>query len=136
MTRFFLAAQTDKALLFLRLAFGLMMMVHGWAKLAGFAELSENFADPFGVGPGISVSLSIFAEFACSILLILGALTRLALIPLIINMLVVVIFVFGTAPWKSKELGAIYLVAYLTLMISGPGRLSLDHIFFGKKEAV
>lgn len=126
--------KTDEALLLLRLGFGLMMIVHGWAKVSGFSEMSSGFPDPLGFGSHASLSLAIVAEFVCSILVVGGVVMRLALVPLIINMLTVVFVVFANAPWKAKELGATYLVVYLVLFVAGPGRYSLDQLFFGKKD--
>lgn len=121
----------DLALLFLRLAFGLLMMVHGWSKLQGFSEMSGSFPDPIGVGSAVSLSLAIFAEFFCSILLILGFLTPLATIPLIITMLVAAFIAHADDPWSTKEKAVLFLAAYITLLVSGPGRYSLDHKLFG-----
>lgn len=125
---------SDQALLLLRLAFGLMMMNHGWSKFAGYSQMSEMFPDPFGVGSPISLALAIFAELGCSALLVLGLGTRPALIPLIVTMLVAIFYAHGADPWQKKELAVAYLAVYVTLMFSGPGRFSLDHVLVGRKE--
>ena len=62
----------NEGLLILRIAFGLMMMVHGWSKMQNWGAMSQQFADPFGIGSAPSLALAIFAEFFCSALLILG----------------------------------------------------------------
>ena len=78
----------DVALLILRLQLGILMLTHGFPKLMNYSERMDKFADPFGLGPAASLALVIFAEFFCSILLIVGFKVRLAVIPLIITMLV------------------------------------------------
>jgi putative oxidoreductase len=114
-------------ILVLRLAVGgLMLIQHGWSKLADFAEKKESFPDPIGLGSEISLGLAVFAEVGCSVLLIFGLLTRLASIPLLITMAVAVFLVHAADPLSAKELPILYLVTYLTLLIAGPGRYSAD----------
>jgi putative oxidoreductase len=122
----------DAAILLLRIAFGLMMMVHGWQKIQNFEQMSSSFADPFGIGPQPSLILAISAEFFCSILVLLGFLTPLALVPLMVTMLVAIFHAHGDDPWQKKELAVAYLSVYATLMVAGPGKYSLDHKLFNK----
>jgi len=126
--------KSDLALLLLRVSFGLMMMVHGWQKLGKFSQMSQTFADPFGLGPAPSLALAIFAEFFCSILLVVGFLTPLALAPLLVTMLVAIFYAHGADPWQKKELAVAYLSVYVTLMFSGAGRYSLDYLLFGSRR--
>lgn len=129
-----LTSKTDEALLLLRLAFGLMMMVHGWAKLSNFSEMAGGFPDPFGVGSSLSLSLAIGAELGCSLLLLVGLGTRLVLLPLLVTMLVAVFYAHAGDPWQKKELAFAYLMVYSSLLAAGPGRYSLDHRLFGAKS--
>ena len=76
----------DFGLLLFRLILGVFMLTHGWAKLSNFSEMSQGFPGMLGMSSSLSLSLIIFAEFFCSIALILGLLTRLAVIPLIIGL--------------------------------------------------
>ena len=116
------------ALLILRVAFGAFMMVHGYGKLQGVMAGGEiQFMDPFGLGQATSMYLTIFAEFFCSILLVFGFATRLATIPLIITMLVAVLIAHGQDPFEKKEMALHYLVVYLFLLITGPGKYSIDY---------
>ena len=78
----------DFVLMLLRVVFGALMMMHGYHKLLNIISGQVEFADPIGIGESLSLYLTVFAEFFCSILLILGLMTRLALIPLMITMLV------------------------------------------------
>lgn len=115
-------------LLILRLAFGVYMMVHGYGKLQGVMAGGEiQFMDPFGLGQATSMYLAIFAEFFCSIILIFGLATRLATIPLIITMLVAVFIAHGADPFEKKEMALHFLTVYVFLLISGPGRYSIDY---------
>ena len=118
-------------LLFLRVSMGgLMLGGHGLIKLQNFKKLAGSFPDPLGVGSFPSLILAIFAEFFCSVLLILGIGTRLATIPLIVTMLVAITVIHAKDPWQAKELAALYLSGYLTLLICGGGGFALDSVLW------
>ncbi len=123
-------------LLLLRVGIGVLMLVHGIGKIQGFAELSGTLPDPIGLGSRFSLIMAIGAEVGCSVLLILGAFTRLAAIPLAFTMIVALFIVHAADPWKVKELAAVFLLVYLSLVLTGPGRLSLDHWWFSKRGAI
>jgi putative oxidoreductase len=116
-------------LLVLRVGLGFLMMYqHGWDKLAGFAEKAAAFPDPLGFGPKTSLALAVFAEFFCSILLILGIGTRLATIPLIVTMSVAAFIVHADDPLQTKELALVYLTGFVALLIAGGGSWSLGAV--------
>jgi len=115
-------------LLLLRLFTGSFMLTHGLPKLRQFPEYAKRF--PAFVGSSsISLSLSIFAEVFCSGLIILGLFTRLAAIPLIINMGTAVFLAHGREPFAKKEIGLLYGIIFLVLLMLGAGLFSLDHLF-------
>ncbi|OGF13774.1 MAG: hypothetical protein A2W00_01210 [Candidatus Eisenbacteria bacterium RBG_16_71_46] len=116
-------------LLLLRIAAGSMLAFgHGWAKLASFSERASTFADPIGIGPAASLALAVFAEFFCPLAIILGLLTRLAVLPPIILLLVAGLLVHAHDPWRVKELAFIYLVPFAVLLFTGAGRFALDAV--------
>lgn len=120
------AGAFSTAVFILRIIVGALMLNHGYSKLIHFADMQPRFMNFLGLGSTVSLSMVIFAEFFCSVFLILGLFTRLATIPLIIAM--------GVALWKAHhfefftngEKAALYLGAYLTLLLVGPGKASLD----------
>ena len=107
-----------------------MFWQHGWPKLMSFSERLDDFADPFGLGPAFSLVLILIAEVLCALLVVLGLWTRVALIPLIIAMAVVVFMVKGDADFREKELAFLYLFAFIALLFTGSGRFSVDRIKF------
>jgi len=116
----------------LRVAIGVFMLTHGIPKFQKLMSGHIKFADPFGIGATPSLILAVFAEFACSILLILGLATRLAAIPLIITMLVVVFSVNAADPFAKKELPSIYFLIFFGFLLLGAGKYSIDHLIGGK----
>lgn len=124
----------DFGLLLLRLIIGSMMLLsHGGDKLVGFVDMAATFPDPLGVGSTASLAMTVFAEFFCSLAIIFGLLTRAAVIPLFITMLVAIFVIHGDDPWGKKEFAVLYLVPYLTLFFTGAGRYSLDNKLFSKR---
>ena len=133
----FLPTSTDLALLVLRLWFAVpLLTLHGWGKLIGFAERSGRFADPFGIGAPASMALAVFAEVFCSMLLVIGLATRFAAVACAITM--------GTAFWFAHgmrltgqgngELAFMYLGAFVTILLAGPGRFSVDATMGGGRR--
>jgi putative oxidoreductase len=114
------------ALFLLRAAAGAMMIPHGYDKLRHFSAYGPGFTDPFHIGGPLSLSLCIFAEFFCAILIVLGLFTRLASIPLIITMAVVVFYVFHGQIFGKAEHPSLYLAMFIAVLFAGPGKFSLD----------
>lgn len=119
----------DWILLVLRLMIGILMLVHGCQKISNYDTLVQSFPDPIGLGGSLSFHLAIFAEFACSLGVIFGFMFRLSLIPLIVTMIVATFVAMAPMGWAGQELPAMYLFIFLLLIVSGPGRYSLDHLF-------
>lgn len=123
---------THLSVLLLRLAAGGFMLTHGYPKLQRMLAGDFQFADPIGVGPEISLGLAVFAEFLCSLLLVLGLGTRLATIPLIVTMAVAAFIAHGADPFGRKEMALLYLVVYVVLLLTGSGKYSVDRLISGK----
>ena len=121
--------------LILRLSIAALMITHGLPKLSKLLAGGEiQFADPVGLGPAFSLCLAVFAEFFCSILIGIGLGTRLASIPLIITMIVAAFITHGPDPIGKKELALLYLLIYLTLLIVGSRKFSVDYLITKKNS--
>jgi len=119
-------ALADYGYLLVRVCFGLLLLKHGYPKVANFTEYAQHFSDPIGLGSHTSLLLAIFAEFICAICIVLGLFTRLASIPLVINFLVIFFIVHGSDPLGKKELVAAYLMLSLGTLLMGAGKISID----------
>ncbi len=120
--------KTDLALLVARIAVGAFMLTHGLPKLVLlFSGGQVQFPGLFGMSPELSLGLAVFAEVFCSLLVIAGFGTRLAVVPLISTMLVAVFYVHAADPFARKETAAIYLVFFSLLLLTGGGKYSVDY---------
>ena len=132
---FLLSKKIDCGLLVIRAFMGAdMLFSHGLSKLTAYDKMLHSFPDPIGLGHEASYILTVVAEFFCSGLLLLGLFTRVALIPLIINMAVIIFVVQMDAPWAKKESAWLFLIPYLTIFLTGPGKYSLDYLLFERNK--
>jgi putative oxidoreductase len=115
------------ALLVQRVVTGLLLLIgHGLPKISNFNSLAGSFYDPLRIGHRLSLILVILAELFCSMFIVLGLFTRIAAMVIVINLAVAVFITQHGAPLKSVELGSIFLTSVFTIMILGPGRVSVD----------
>src|SRR5438309_10243872 len=99
------------ATLVLRVGAGSLIMIrHGLDKLMHFAHMAPHFANPYHMGPTVSLAMVIFAELFCAAFVILGLFTRLACIPLIINLGTALFFAHHGDFYGQGELAGIYLI--------------------------
>lgn len=122
----------DLGLLVLRLVVGFFMLTHGWAKLSNFAEMSEQFPPMLGMSSKMGLTLIVFAEFFMSIALILGLFTRLAAVPLLIGLGVASFIAHAGDPFTARELSLLYFFLYVVIILTGPGKFSLDTLLYNK----
>lgn len=127
-------AQNSTALLMLRVNVGVLMAYHGYGKLINFAEYEPKFIEFLGLSKNISLGLVVFSELFCSVFLVFGLLTRLALIPLIITMLVAAFQAHGGQIFGEGEMAFLYLAIYVSLLLTGAGKYSADAIVSTSKS--
>ena len=114
-------------ILAVRLFFGVLFFVHGLDKLMNFSVLSETYPSFFGLGSYMTLMLAVFSEFCCSLFLIAGLLERIMVLPMIVAM-GVAFFDVHDAMMPEGELSLIYMVMFIILFFTGPGRYSLDYL--------
>jgi putative oxidoreductase len=121
----------DTGKLVLRLALGILILLHGVAKLRGGLNFVGNMLVAHGL-PGALAYLVLVGEIVAPVLAIVGLYTRAAAWIIVINML----FAFGlvhmgdltalgkTGGW-ALELQGLYLFSALALGFLGAGRFSV-----------
>jgi putative oxidoreductase len=130
----FIGGRAATGLLILRVLAGLGLMAHGFPKIQ----------NPFGwMGPGAPIPgffqfLAAFSEFGGGLALIVGLLTPVAALGIMATMLVAAFTAHASHPFvggpPSKEPALSYFTIALTLLLTGPGTLSLDKNLFGKNR--
>ena len=118
------------ALASLRLAVGVIMIVHGWAKLTDVAGTAQSF-DQLGMpAPQNLVYLAIAGELFGGLGLCAGFLTRIAALGPLCTMLVAIFTVHAKHGLLAKNGGFEYPLVLLLVSVffalNGGGRFSLD----------
>ena len=114
----------------LRVAVGVIFVMHGWQKLSwGFHDVA-GFLNSLGIPqPTVAAVLLTTVELLGGIALILGLLTRYAAALLAIDMLVAIITYHGKHGFflpSGVEFVMLVLTANINLMLAGAGALSVD----------
>jgi putative oxidoreductase len=124
------ATGTDKALLVAKIGFGGLMLTHGIPKM--MTLFSGAFPPVFGMIEELPLGLAMFAEVFCSLFILAGFATRLAVVPLIISMLIAVLSIHGADPFTEPALH--YFLMYVILLFAGSGNILLIIYFKAKHQ--
>jgi putative oxidoreductase len=124
----------DAGKLLLRLLIGMLILVHGFAKIEGGVGQVMQAVTKAGL-PGAFAYLAYVGEVLAPLLLIIGAWTRPAAVVVAINMIFAIALVHipqilklsQTGGW-AIELQALYLFGAIAIALLGAGRYSLSGI--------
>jgi putative oxidoreductase len=119
----------DVALLVLRLWAGLVLFSqHGLVKITHFSQMSGHFPNPIHVGPVPTLLFAALSDGICSLLVAIGLATRYAALIVVINLMTAFTLVhqFKLSGQHSGEVPFLIAGAFLTIVIAGAGRFSLD----------
>lgn len=128
------AAKSDTAKLLLRLALGLLILLHGISKIRGGPGFILDVVDKAGL-PEPFGYLVYVGEVLAPLLVIVGLWTRAAALVIAINMVVAILLVHtgqllqlsDSGGW-ALELQGLYLVVPIAIALLGAGRYSLGGI--------
>lgn len=120
------------ALLLVRIIVAIMMLTHGGPKFMKLLDGNLKFGDPLGIGSEVSFLLVVFAEFLCSIFILIGLGSRLASLPLLFTMMVALLVAHGADPLFDHVNILAYIATYVALFFTGSGKYSLDYKLFHK----
>ncbi len=121
----------DTGKLILRLALGILILMHGIAKLSKGVDGIAGMLTSHGV-PGVVAYLVFVGEIVAPVLIIMGLFTRPAAWIVVINMLFAFwlvhsrdLMALGSAGGWKLELQGMYLFGALALAFLGAGRFSV-----------
>ena len=108
-----------------------MMMTHGWPKFNRLmeqwgSEEGVRFYDFMGLGPEVSLALTVTSELLAPAMMVVGWKARWAAVPAAFTMGVAAFVVHAGDPLGDKELAIIYCVSFVAVAALGAGRWSLD----------
>lgn len=131
---------TDRGLFVLRLALGVVFVMHGWQKLAVFGHAGvTGFLTQLGVPfPGVNAVLITAVELGGGVLLLAGAFTRIAGTLLAFAMLVAVVTAHlanGFFAPTGFEYPLTLLLASTAVTMTGAGAYSVDRLIAGRHVA-
>jgi putative oxidoreductase len=132
-------SRIDTALLVLRLAAGGIMLAHGLQKLLvfGIPGIIQGFTQQGILLPTLTGPFITILEIAAPIAILIGLLTRLAALGLLFDMLGAMAFVHiksGFFAPMGIEFPLALASMYLTLVIAGAGRFSIDSRIAERRE--
>ncbi len=118
--------QYNIGLAFLRIGASALILTHGIPKFQKLLSGNFEFGDPLGLGSSPSLFLAIIGEFICPILVIIGFKTRWAAVPTAITMAVAAFIAHASDPFNVKEKALLFLTLFVTIILLGPGKFSVD----------
>lgn len=130
----------DAGLLIMRIGVGCIFMVHGWPLISGGPEFWSKIGGVmgnFGIGflPVFWGFMASCSEFIGGLLLVFGLFARPACFSLAFTMAVATSFhIFNGDDFGILSHALKMAVVFLSLILIGPGKLSLDRKIFGKPE--
>lgn len=128
---------SNMARLFLRLFVGIMFMQFGIRHLVHYSELAPTFPAIWGLPSSTCLIIMIVIEVLCSLLIMVGFLTRLSTLPPILSMIAAEYYilhdlvphtsVYGLDSVQPGYLPIMFIGIYLFILLAGPGKISLDY---------
>jgi putative oxidoreductase len=123
----------DLGLLALRLWFGVVMaLAHGLPKFGKLEGFAKGLADRGYPMPELLAHLAATAELVGALLVAIGLLTRPSALTLVVTMAVAAFVQHAADPFAKQEFALAYGVAFFVLLVTGAGRISLDHLISKK----
>lgn len=113
------------------LIYGTQDNIFSWERMLEFRDFLELFGAPL---PLVSAVTSVYAQFICGILFILGWKLKIASIIMIFNFIVAILLVHLNDPYPNIYPAISMLAGAMFLVMHGGGKTSIDH--FQQKKAI
>ena len=118
------------ALLILRVVFaGSMLYGHGLGKFNKLIQGDLSFANPIGIGEAPTLILAVISEFIAPIFILIGYKTKFFSFFPAATMFVAAFIVHMGDPFGRVEKALLFLAVFVILMLTGPGKYSIDRKF-------
>ena len=119
----------------LRLGGSALMLIHGISKLEMLLSGEKiDFYNFMGLGEEISLILAVIGELLAPLLLLAGLQTRAAAFVAAFTMAVAAFGAHAGDSLEDREHSLLYLVLFISLMISGGGKWSADEFLRRRKS--
>lgn len=132
-----LERRRDFAVLLLRFLIGFTLIygsqdnIFDHARMVEFQQFLEERGVPF---PVFSASLSVYAQFLCGVLMILGATTRAVSVVMIINFIAALFIAHRTGGYMPAFPALTMLITSIFFLFNGAGRWSVDAVIAKRKQ--
>ncbi|QCW99479.1 DoxX family protein [Aggregatimonas sangjinii] len=119
----------DVVLLVYRIAISMaFLFIHGLKKILNFQEEVQHIPDPFNMGGYTATIIAIFSNVICSIFIAMGLFTRVFALGAFMIPFIGLTIVHANDPWVVKDVPLMYSLAFLVIIVLGPGKYSADRI--------
>ena len=121
--------------LFLRLFTGIMFLQLCIRQMLSFEQIVPTFQGFLGMSPETSMTVLVALELLCAVCIMLGLLTRLAVLFPMALMLVAENIIMSSPDSITNQLfnfqpgyPVMFIGIFVFLLLAGPGKISLDYI--------
>lgn len=129
----FLERYSGFAPMFIRLLVGVTLVHMSQDNVFGHArmlEFREFLAARGVVYPLVAAHVSVYAQFLSGLCILLGLFTRSAAAVMVINFIAALLIAHVGAPFEANVPPFAMLLGSAFLLLNGPGRVSLDRLWF------
>ena len=125
---------SNLARLFLRLFTGVMFLQLCIRQMLHFSELAPSLSGFMGLSAEGTMALLLALELLCAAFIILGLLTRLAVLPPLVIMMIAEEFILAHEPATNQLFSfqpgypVMFIGIFAFFLLAGPGKISLDYV--------
>ncbi len=109
-----------------------MIFAHGLKKIDAGMEKAEQVPNPLGLPETFNHLFAVSANIIFPLFIILGFFTRLAVLPILAVTLTGYFIVHWNDSLAAKDIPFMYSIAFLLLLVLGPGKYSADYLIHKK----